>query len=88
MVPVGDERMDAYVLVEAGPRPARELRDEFRALTIEGAQLQSVDVVTGPYEFVIRVRADDLDALSNFVSEGVHSVRGVASTTTCIAWRS
>ena len=54
--------MDAYVLVEAGPRQGRDLCDEFQALTIDGVQLKSVEAVTGPYEFILRVRADDLDA--------------------------
>ncbi len=80
--------MDAYVLVEAGPRQVRDLRDEFQALTIDGVQLKSVEAVTGPYEFILRVRADDLDALGTFVGEGLHSVRGVVHTTTCIVWRS
>lgn len=56
-------------------------------MATEHITLRSVDVVTGPYELVIRVTADDLEALSTFVSDGIQQVPGVTSTTTCVAWR-
>ena len=80
--------MDAYILVESKHGPLREMAAAFQALAVSGSVVRAVDVVTGPYEFVIRVRADNLDALSLLVREGIQPVVGVASTTTCIAWRS
>ena len=78
--------MEAYVLVETG-LTVRKVGAAFRELTAEHASVRSVDAVTGPYEFVIRVTAEDLEALSRLIRDGIQQVPGVASTTTCIAWR-
>ena len=75
--------MEAYVLVEMGLSSGRQVGAAFRELTAAHASVQSVDAVTGPYEFVIQVAADDLDALSALVRGMVPEV---TSTTTCIAW--
>ena len=77
--------MEAYVLVKTG-LGVRQLGATFRELTAEHASVRSVDAVTGPYEFVIRVTAADLEALSTLVRDGIQQVPGVAHTTTCIAW--
>ena len=79
--------MDAYVLIETELTSGRDTAAAFRELPADTVTIRSIDAVTGPYEFVIRLRADDLSALSDFVSDQIHQVPGVTSTTTCIAWR-
>jgi len=44
-----------------------------------------VDAVTGKYDAVTEIEASDTDELRNVVAGEIHSIDGVAETTTCIA---
>lgn len=41
------------------------------------------EVVTGPYDVIARVRADDIDELGRMVVSRIQSVPGVTRTLTC-----
>ena len=41
--------------------------------------------VTGPYDVVVVVEGRDLQQISNFVTETIHTRRGVVRTTTCVS---
>ena len=41
-------------------------------------------VVTGPYDIVVLVEANDLSILTNTVVEGIHKIKGVVDTNTAI----
>jgi DNA-binding Lrp family transcriptional regulator len=45
----------------------------------------AVDTVTGPFDVIVQLEADDLDKLGNAITEGVQKVEGVQRTTTCLA---
>ena len=44
-----------------------------------------VDTVTGPYDVIVQLEADDLDRLGNAITDAVQKVTGVQRTTTCLA---
>ena len=43
------------------------------------------DRVTGPYDVLVIVEAEDLNGLSSFVQGEIHTQQGVVRTTTCVA---
>ena len=55
--------------------------------TYPGARVAVVDTVTGPYDVIVQLEADDLDRLGNAITEAVQKVAGVQRTTTCLAVR-
>ena len=48
---------------------------------IEG--VQSADDVTGPYDVVVKVSAEDVDQLGKLVVARVQAVEGITRTITC-----
>ena len=63
--------MRAYVLVEAAVGKAKVVYDTVRRLQIPEAQIVSADVVTGPFDVIVLIEAEDLDRLGWAVSERI-----------------
>lgn len=70
---------EAYVLIQTevamGSRVAKEL------MGVHG--VTSCDVTTGPYDVVVRIEANDLDALYRVVVRDIQRVVGITRTMTC-----
>ena len=71
----------AYVLMEVAAGHVPAVVGALR----EVPGLVSVDSVMGPFDIILVVRADDLAAAHDVVSEHVHSISGVVRTVTCLA---
>ena len=71
--------IEAYVLVQTEigkpPQVAAELG------RIHG--VGTADVLTGPYDVIVRVEATDVDALGKLVVTKIQAVEGVTRTLTC-----
>ncbi len=74
-----------YVLIESDVGEAKSVGETVRALTHSDARVLSVDTVTGPYDVIVQLEADDLDKLGNCITDGIQRVEGVQRTTTCLA---
>lgn len=70
----------AYVLIEMMAGHSRNLVKSLK----ERRVTDQVDRVTGPYDVVALLKADDLGQLSDIVAREIHSVPGVVRTTTCV----
>ncbi len=71
----------AYLLVETTVGKTREV-----ARTMTGLEgIESVDVVTGPYDIIAVINASDMTVVGNLVTSHIHSVPGVVRTVTCVA---
>ncbi len=70
----------AYVLIEVGVGKSKMVVEALRQ--VEG--VKSADGVTGPYDIVAIVDAENSDIVGNIITEGIHSVPGVSRTVTCI----
>ena len=71
----------AYVLIEMVAGQSRSLVD---AMT--GARgVKDAVRVTGPYDVVVVLEGRDLEGISNFVTDSIHTQRGVVRTTTCVS---
>ena len=71
----------AYLLVETAVGKTRDVATTLRGL--EG--IDSVDVVTGPYDIIAVIAGDDMTVVGNLVTEKIHTVQGVVRTVTCVS---
>lgn len=71
----------AFVLIET---TVGKTKDVVSALhRVDG--VTSVDVVTGPYDVICVVQADDLSSVGDTVTGSVHTIGGIVRTVTCLA---
>jgi len=76
-----------YVLIEAEVGHSKGVSEAVQALRHLDARVTSVDTVTGPYDVIVQMEADDLDKLGNAITEGIQHIQGVQRTTTCLSVR-
>lgn len=50
---------------------------------IEG--LKSVDTVTGPYDVIAVIEAENLNDIGNLITGEIHAIAGISRTVTCLA---
>jgi DNA-binding Lrp family transcriptional regulator len=71
--------VEAYVLVQSEAGQAGRVTEDLRKIP----GVTSVETVTGPYDVVIRIEADDVDLLGKLVVGHLHNVDGIVRTLTC-----
>lgn len=71
--------VEAYVLIQAEVGRSAEVADAVRK--IPGVRF--ADVVTGPYDVVVRAEAAEIDGLGELIVVNVQAVVGVTRTLTC-----
>ena len=71
--------VEAYVLVQT--EIAKQTRVAAELGRIPG--VGTADILTGPYEVIVRVEAADVDALGKLVVTKIQAVEGVTRTLTC-----
>ncbi len=71
--------VDAYVLIQAEVGKSAEVADAVRK--IPGVRF--ADVVTGPYDVVVRAEAAKIDGLGKLIVAKVQAVVGITRTLTC-----
>jgi DNA-binding Lrp family transcriptional regulator len=71
----------AYVLIEMVAGQSRNLVDTLTGIS----GVRDVVRVTGPYDVIVVMEGDDLDQISNFVTDSIHTLKGVVRTTTCVS---
>ncbi|MDP2948193.1 MAG: Lrp/AsnC ligand binding domain-containing protein [Chloroflexota bacterium] len=74
----------AYVLIEAAVGKAKPVAEGVGVMKFPNARVVSVDAVTGPYDVIALLEADDLDRLGTAITDGIQQVDGVQRTTTCL----
>lgn len=71
--------VEAYVLIQTEQGRMAEVAR--RVSEIDG--VVEADIVTGPYDVVARVAADDIDTLGRLIVSELQAVGGVIRTLTC-----
>ena len=71
--------VEAYVLIQAEVGRAADVADAVGK--IPGVRF--ADVVTGPYDVVVRADAADIDGLGELIVANMQAVVGVTRTLTC-----
>jgi DNA-binding Lrp family transcriptional regulator len=69
----------AYVLIQTDTGRAADVAGAIRGLP----GVISTEAVTGPYDVVVFVEAEDVDALGQLVVTSVQPVDGIVRTLTC-----
>jgi DNA-binding Lrp family transcriptional regulator len=75
----GGEVIEAYVLIQTDIEKPPQVAAEVRK--IHG--VATAVVVTGPYDAIARVRAEDVDSLGKLVVSKIQAAEGVTRTLTC-----
>ena len=71
----------AYILIETAVGQTAPVSAALRKLR----QMESVDTVTGPYDIIAVVEAEDLPSIGTLISEEMHNVPGIVKTVTCLS---
>ena len=71
----------AYILIETAVGKSRDVTSSLGSL--QG--VQTVDVVTGPYDIIVVVQAPDLNAVGDLVTSQIHTISGIVRTVTCLS---
>ena len=71
----------AYVLIEMVAGHSRNLVNSLKGRE----DILDVARVTGPYDVIAVLEGQDIDEISNTVTEIIHTLGGVVRTTTCVA---
>lgn len=74
-----------YVLIESEVGKAKVVRSSLAAFSFPGTEVLSVDTVTGPFDVIMLLEAENLDTLGNAITEAIQQEAGVQRTTTCLA---
>jgi len=77
--------MKAYVLIETSAGKTRNVKRALAKVKAGRCKVVSLDAVTGPFDYIAVVEGPDLDAIGQFVTEGVGVIDGVTRTTTCLS---
>ncbi|MFQ5933475.1 MAG: Lrp/AsnC ligand binding domain-containing protein [Dehalococcoidia bacterium] len=71
----------AFVLIETAVGKTREVVEAMKSVP----GVTSVDAVTGPYDIIAVLEAEDLNTIGEMVTSKVHTVGSVVRTVTCLA---
>ena len=71
----------AFILIETAVGTTREVAATLK----DSGELQSVDIVMGPYDVIVVIDAPDINTMGGLVTEKIHTISGVVRTVTCMA---
>jgi DNA-binding Lrp family transcriptional regulator len=71
----------AFVLIETAVGRTKEVASALNQLR----GVKSVDAVTGPYDVIVVVEAENLTEIGDLVTNKIHPVLGISRTVTCLA---
>lgn len=74
-----------YVLIETEVGTAKAVAEKLTTLSHNDARVTGVDTVTGPFDVIAMLQADDLNSLGSCITGAIQTVPGVKRTTTCLS---
>lgn len=74
----------AFVLIETSVGKTKEVVATLQKLP----GVKSVDTVTGPYDVIAVLEAENLNAIGELVTEKIHPIPGISRTVSCLALKS
>ncbi len=77
--------MKAYVLVETNAGKTKAVKKSLTRLRPGKCRIESLDAVTGPFDYIAVVEGPSLDDIGQLVTDGIGAIDGVTRTTTCLA---
>ena len=77
--------LTGYVLIETEVGTAKAVAAKLQELAHKHVRVTEIDTVTGPFDVIAMLRAEDLDSLGSCITEAIQTVPGVKRTTTCLS---
>ncbi len=74
----------SYILIETDVGTAKQVALALGAITHSEGEIQSVELVTGPFDVICLVEAENLEKLGSCITDSIQTVAGVKRTTTCL----
>lgn len=71
----------SFVLFEVEVGKARDVATAIQKVS----GVQSVDQVTGPYDIIVVLEGQDLNAVGDLLHNKIHPIPGIIRTVTCLA---
>ncbi len=71
----------SFVLIEAEVGKARNVTTAIQKVS----GVLSVDQVTGPYDIIVVLEGQDLNAVGDLLHNKIHPIPGIIRTVTCLA---
>ncbi|TET26232.1 MAG: Lrp/AsnC family transcriptional regulator [Dehalococcoidia bacterium] len=71
----------AFVLIETAVGKTKEVVAKVKQLK----GVKSVDPVTGPYDIIAIIEAENLNDIGDLVTGKIHPISGISRTVTCLA---
>jgi DNA-binding Lrp family transcriptional regulator len=71
----------AFILMETAIGKTAEVLGSLRRL--DG--IKTLDTVTGPYDIIVEIEKDDLNALRKLIATRIHPMEGVRRVVSCMA---
>lgn len=71
----------AYILIETSVGSTAQVAESLRKIK----EMEAVDMVTGPFDLIAVVKADNLMDIGGIVSTEMHKVPGIVKTITSLA---
>ena len=79
MMPQGEYKASAYVLIKVEPSMAHGVYNQLKNLK----SIIQVDAVTGPHDVIATVESSDVSSLGSFIINKIRTIEGVNDTLTC-----
>jgi DNA-binding Lrp family transcriptional regulator len=73
----------AYILIETAVGKTNDVAAALKGMSM----MKAVDTVTGPFDIIAVVEADDLPSIGDLISDGMPSIPGIVKTVTCLSVR-
>ena len=77
--------VNGWVLIQTEVGRARAVCDAINAMKVPGMEVLAADTVTGQYDVIARIEAQDTDSLMSAVENTIETSGGVQHTITCLA---
>ena len=77
----------SYILIETEVGTAKQVALALGEMTQGDGEITSVELVTGPFDVICLVEADNLEHLGSCITDSIQTVAGVKRTTTCLTIR-
>ncbi len=71
----------AFILIETAAGRNKEILNNIRQLK----GVTSIDYVTGPYDIIAIIEAENLNEIGDLVTKEIHPISGIVRTTTCLS---
>jgi DNA-binding Lrp family transcriptional regulator len=71
----------AFILIETAVGRNKEIVSNLKQLR----GVTSVDYVTGPYDIIAILEAENLNDIGDLVTQHIHPIGGISRTTTCLS---